>query len=277
MGTEGDILTSINLKFPSSKHEFTLVIPSSVRFIRTEAFMNVHNVNMELTFGEGISIENSAFQGCTGLKSVDFKGNVAKIGEKAFKDCYGLVLLSTKHVERIENYAFDRCKNLNGNLVISTRTKYISDFAFSTCTNISGDLIIPYTLKELGSCAFAACYSLDGIVNIASNLKVIKNSCFTDCINLKGVILPNSIEQIESSAFRRCLNIKGEMVIPYNCKSIGDWAFAECYGMTSLVLLDKLETIGSHAFLQLHKFQRQLEDTGFSDNDRRKFFSTMWF
>ena len=34
---------------------------------------------MELTFGDGIAIEVSAFQGCTGLTSINFQGDVAKI------------------------------------------------------------------------------------------------------------------------------------------------------------------------------------------------------
>ncbi|KAK8880901.1 hypothetical protein M9Y10_003601 [Tritrichomonas musculus] len=83
---------------------------------------------MELTFGDGIAIEDSAFQGCTGLTSINFQGDVAKIREKSFKDCNGLEYISTIHAERIESYAFDRCTNLKSNIVISSKTKYIGDF-----------------------------------------------------------------------------------------------------------------------------------------------------
>ena len=47
VGTEGDILTSINLQFPTATKEFTLIIPNTVKYIKQNAFLYVKNVKME--------------------------------------------------------------------------------------------------------------------------------------------------------------------------------------------------------------------------------------
>ncbi|KAK8860436.1 hypothetical protein M9Y10_012101 [Tritrichomonas musculus] len=59
-----------------------------------------------------MSIEDGAFEGCSGLKSLKLQGSIKKIGESAFKDCIGLNSLSEIEVEEIGNYAFAGCANL---------------------------------------------------------------------------------------------------------------------------------------------------------------------
>lgn len=212
-------LISINLRFPSSDYEFKLTILDTVKYISQKSFYNVKNVEMELKFNDDITIEDNAFNGCTGLKSLQFTGSVKKIGDASFSNCINLESLSIINVERIGNNAFDRCKNLKGSLVISHLTKSIGDFAFSTCTSLTGDLTLPYSLTSIGNCAFAQCTSLDGIVTIASNLIILNSSMFTVCSNLKGILFStNGIGEIGDSAFASCPNLSGSLVIPRNCK-----------------------------------------------------------
>lgn len=77
-------LTSINCRFPSSDYAFTLIIPNTVKNIKSNVFSNVKNVNMELTFGNGMSIEDGAFESCSGLKSLKFQGSIKKKRRKRF-------------------------------------------------------------------------------------------------------------------------------------------------------------------------------------------------
>jgi hypothetical protein len=67
-----------------------VVIPSSVRVIEEGPFVLANSV-VDLSFEEGVvSIGNSAFQGCTRLRSVAFPASLEVIGEIAFHSCSSL-------------------------------------------------------------------------------------------------------------------------------------------------------------------------------------------
>lgn len=131
-----------------------LLIPETVKNIKSNIFAKVQNVKMDLTFGDDISIEDSAFEQCTGLTSLKFTGSVKKIGDSSFRGCTGLTTLSTIDVEHIGSNAFNGCSNLKGKLSLSPNTKSLGDSTFSECSQLSGELTIPSSIESIGHSCF---------------------------------------------------------------------------------------------------------------------------
>lgn len=117
-------LVSINCNFPQKNKKMTLIIPNTVKYVKSSAFMKVTNVSIDLVFENDITIEKSAFQECSGLKSIQFNGKINKIGEHAFNGCGNLQNISTQiDAEIIEDYAFIYCTNLQSELQLGPNIK----------------------------------------------------------------------------------------------------------------------------------------------------------
>lgn len=197
---DGSILTSINFNFPQSYYSMKLSIPSTVKFIKEEAFYNVIRVSLNLTLRDDVVIGDRAFQGFTGLRSINFIGNAQKIGADAFKDCTGLQTISEIKAAEIGSGAFCNCLNMKGQLKISSITKTIGDEAFSGCYDLNGDLTIPESVTFIGKSAFEKCEKLDGTLTIKTSSIEISENAFKDTkfekINYPGKISQNELISI---------------------------------------------------------------------------------
>lgn len=114
-------------------------------------------------------IGDNAFNGYTGLTTVNIGGTVTRIGASAFSGCTGLTRLTIpESVATIGNSAFRGCTGLT-NVTIN-----------------SGD-IEGEGLESIGASAFRECYSLTS-VNIPSTVTSIGRYAFQDCTSLTSVI-----------------------------------------------------------------------------------------
>ena len=140
-----------------------IVIPASV----VEVGRNLWNE----TGGGG------AFQNCTALTSVVFKGdNLSKINLNTFNGCSALSSIELpESLEKIEYNAFDDCSALKS-IVIPDKVTYIGEGAFNYCTG----------LQEA--------YIGDGVTEIAAK-------AFAECTALKTVVIGKSIQRIGDQAF----------------------------------------------------------------------------
>lgn len=76
------------------------------------------------------NVADSAFSGCTNLKTVTIGNSVEKIGYNAFCDCRALTSVTIGNsVQNIDCYAFFGCANLKF-VTIPKSVKYIADSAF---------------------------------------------------------------------------------------------------------------------------------------------------
>jgi hypothetical protein len=139
-------------------------------------------VSLDLSGSAITGIEDSAFQSCTNLISVNIPNSVTSIGDSAFNGCTGLASVTIPSgVTSIGNSAFNRCTSLTG-------------------------LTIPNSVNSIGIAAFQSCAGLTSI-NIPSSVTEIKGSVFNRCIGLTSVTIPGSVNSIGDWSFGNNTNL----------------------------------------------------------------------
>lgn len=246
-------------------------------------YLNGEEIN-DLKIPDSItSIEDYAFDGCSGLSRVEISNSVTTIGDYAFRGCSGLrdVVISNS-VKSIGSWAFEDCSGLR-HLTMGNSVTNIGNWTFSGCKLLTR-VEIPSSVTRIGSCAFSDCRGLSRVeisdleawckinfLNIESNplynahhlylngieikdLKIpesitsIKELAFYDCSGLKSVEIPNSVTCIGKSAFQNCSGLTGELKIPEGVESIEEKAFYRCSGITLLDISNSVTSIGNSAF-----------------------------
>ena len=206
----GDGTVSVTFK-GSSYDEYTdeytgdVVIPSSV-------------ANLSVT-----SIGDSAFRGCSKLKSVTIPNSVTSIGDSAFRGCSELK-----------------------SVTIPNSVTSIGDDAFWACSDLKS-VTIGNSVETIGNSAFRECYSLTS-VTIPNSVTSIGDDAFYKCSGLTSVTIPNSVETIGNSAFQYCIGLTS-VTIPNSVTSIGERTFLGCSDLTSVTIGNSVTSIGGGAFL----------------------------
>ncbi len=148
------------------------------------------------------SIEDNAFNGCSGLTNINIPNSVTKIGNYAFSGCSGLTNINIPNsVTTIGNYAFSGCSGLT-NINIPNSVTKIGDNAFGGCNKLTS-ITIPNSVTSIGWGAFYNCKSLKSI-NIPNSVTTIGNYAFSGCIALTSINIPNSVTKIGNYAFSGC-------------------------------------------------------------------------
>ena len=123
-----------------------------------------------------VSIGDSAFIGCTALKSVRFEASIKSIGSHAFAYC--TALKSVQFEAPIES---------------------IGDGAFLECTEL-GEVELPASIISIGTAAFLGCAKWE-TVKLGNSVVSIGENAFALCKNLKSVTIPSSVQTIGAHAF----------------------------------------------------------------------------
>lgn len=123
-----------------------------------------------------VSIGDSAFIGCTALKSVRFEASIKSIGNHAFAYC--TALKSVQFEAPIES---------------------IGDGAFLECTEL-GEVELPASIISIGTAAFLGCAKWE-TVKLGNSVVSIGENAFALCKNLKSVTIPSSVQTIGENAF----------------------------------------------------------------------------
>ncbi len=203
---------------------------------------------------------------------------VTEIGRNAFYEVPITGVMIPDTVEKICDYAFYRCMELN-DLRISSKVEYIDSGAFSMCKSLKS-VTLPKNLKSIGDTAFYGCDGLTEIT-IPANVSSIKLNAFQKCTNLKtinvdsnnryfasvdgamynrkktelmlcpegkdSIEFPESVNKIGDGAFMYCARFT-ELAIPESVLRFGDAAFGSCTGLTEFKIHDKVVRVGDGAF-----------------------------
>ncbi len=168
------------------------------------------------------SINDGAFEDCSGLTSVTIPNSVASIGGVAFALCSGLT-----------------------NVTIPDSVTRIGDQAFYRCSGLTS-LTIPGSVTIIGHAAFQYCSSLTS-VTIPDSVTSLGPQAFKYCSGLTCVTIPDSVIRIDDGAFQFCSSLTS-VTIPNSVTSIGMFAFEECSGLTSVMIPDSVTSIEVGAF-----------------------------
>ena len=219
-------------------------------------------------------IEDFAFYGCSGLKSVTAP-NVTELGEACFADCFALISFSAQSLESIGAYSFspyseEAQSGLPLKMFEAPNLKTIGDYAFYACAML--ETIDLSGVTEIGSTAFALCSALNG-VTLSDELTELPELVFYGCTALEltdlsgivrfgsgcvyGVKLPAHLELtkaeyidmqafIENDSSAEGTGTETHYIHSVNAPNLtflGEQAFAGCSNLTTFVA-PKLENIG---------------------------------
>ena len=194
------------------------------------------------------SIGDSAFWGCTSLKSVTIPDSITSIGYAAFRECTSLKSVTIPDsVTSIGNTAFVSCTSLIS-ITIPNSVTEIGDAAFRECTSLIS-ITIPNSVTSIGDRAFRECTSLTSIT-IPNSVTSIGEYTFYGCTSLTSITIPDSVTSIGWDAFESCTSLTS-ITIPDSVNEIGDYAFY-CSGLESIIIPDSVTTIGCNAFEDSH-------------------------
>ncbi|MCD8289066.1 MAG: leucine-rich repeat domain-containing protein [Prevotella sp.] len=203
-------------------------------------------------------IGERAFNGCSGITSVEIPSSVTCIRDSAFCGCSGLATVTfaeTSGLTTIENKAFYNCSSLSS-ITIPTSVTSLGDYAFYGCSGLAS-VSIPSGVTSIGSYTFYNCSSLTSIT-ISGEVTTIGSNAFYGC-GFTSISIPSTVTSIGSSAFAACTKLTS-IEIPSSVTSIGGSAFYGCSGLTSISIPSGVTSIGALVFRECTALTKILVD-----------------
>ena len=229
-----------------------VIIEDSITALGDRNFMQYPALKTVTFQGTLSKIGNSAFEGCTKLKSITAEGKtnagglkVIQLGECAFKDCTGLESAEFTGNFVTNKNAFEGCTSLKSIKVKESTMIMLGEYTFLNCSALMEADLPGSRMKSVGKSAFFDCTSLKQFD--FSDVSSIGESAFYNCSSFESIEIPKKITTIAESAFYGCSGLTG-IEIPENIKTIGKNAFWGCSGIKKLKIPGTVETISKSAF-----------------------------
>lgn len=260
-------------------------IPNTMQWIGGLAFKNCTGLT-SITIPPSVTrigiiptgVESGAFQGCRGLKEVNFNADSCLIMSYPFIDCDSLTTLNIgDNVTAIPQMAFYGCSALTS-LFIPASVTHIGIAAFHRCGGLESivvdaenpvydsrnncnaiietatgvlvrgchNTVIPEDVHTIGHHAFSGCTQFTSFV-IPDNIEIIGMAAFSGCTGIANVHIPSSVSTINNGAFSNCEALTS-VTVPPSVTSLGQGAFAECYNLTSAVILASVTSLQGYTF-----------------------------
>ncbi len=239
----------------------TVSIPGNYTTIRRDAFNGCTSLKSfewkkSSSSTPNQTIEQGVFAACSSLETVSLPKTLNYIGPWAFTACAIKDLVIPEGVTTIDHSAFANCGYLTSVSLPSTlitlgyhNTSY--DGVFQNCTKLKTVNIAKGTKDAtIGAEAFMGCAALQTI-NIPGNYTTLRRDAFLNCTALKSVVFEESDytyanQTIEQGVFSGCSSLE-TVSLPKTLSYIGTWAFTAC-AIKDLVIPEGVKTIDHSAF-----------------------------
>ena len=196
---------------------------------------------IEVHLGYVTSLEYSAFQNCTNLKTITGLENVTKVGHSCFKNCSALKAISMPKLQQgSTNGLFWGCSSLTY-VSLPEVTALNEGGTFYKCSSLKA-VNLPKISGILASYTFDGCSSLEEIS--FPNITKLEDGAFRDCSNLKSINLPNA-KSIGHTCFYGCKSLQ-TVSFPL-VENLESWCFLEC-SMLKAVDFPAVKYIGEKSF-----------------------------
>ena len=175
---------------PSGFYSGSIVIPGKVTYEGSEYSVSI--------------IGEAAFDGCSGLTSIELPNSLTTIGQYAFSGCSGLTFITIPNkVTSIGRDAFSGCGGLVS-VTIPNSVTSIGKYAFEFCSSLTS-ITIPNSVTTIGRNAFFQCSGLTSIT-IPNSVTSIEKYAFDGCSSISSITIGSGITNIETS-FSKCLKL----------------------------------------------------------------------
>ncbi|MBQ8270711.1 MAG: leucine-rich repeat protein [Bacteroidaceae bacterium] len=240
------------------------------------------------------TISDFAFDGCTGLTSIEIPNSVTTIGSSAFAGCTRLSIITIPNsVTTIYYYAFEGCTNLrtvvnNSSLDIvagTTTNGYVAYYADEVIANNGGSTIDNFIFDNKGNLVtyigpeneitlpqknqFGKSYIINNAafigdtaltsVTIGNGVTAIGDAAFSGCTSLTSTTIGKGVTDIGNAAFQGCAALKEIYVQGTTPALLDSEAFTEHYTSATLYV-----PIGTKAAYQSSTSKREEEEVKFT-------------
>ena len=215
----------------------TVIIPSGVTSIGTNAFGGCYSLTSVSIPDSVINIECSAFSNCTSLTKINIPDGLNAIEDGVFGNCRSLSQISIPDsVARIGDGAFSSCPSLT-QITIPDNVASIGNTAFSGSGLTS--ITIPASVETIGGQAF----DCDNLSEITVNPM---NSTYT---SVHGMLIKKSNSTLVCFPPKK----NTPYSIPSNITTIGECAFPYPTDITYIVIPSSITTIEEYGTDGLRK------------------------
>lgn len=202
----------------------TVVLPSTVKEIRDNAFYHV--MMTTLTLNEGLEkIGSEAFRGCDRLRELTLPSTLKSLGERAFYYCDSLYTVTFP--EDGSNLTFSGTNHFSNNPRLMK-------------------VALPRTgMTTLPNYMLCSCDRLRNI-ELPASLTSIGDYVFWECDSLQTLYVPDGVKSIGRGAFRSCRSLR-YLRLPKGLESIGEDAITYVEKLQFLNLPSTVTTLGNYA------------------------------
>lgn len=259
-----NLITIGKYTFKNCYNLSNIILNDSLKNIDNNAFYNcisLKDINLENNIEY---LGASIFEGINKLDKITIGKNVLTILPKAF---YGTEIKEILIDKENSNYILENniiyssdyksvlycLSSYNGNLVLNDNIERIEDYAFYGCKNIES-IIFSNNINYVGYSAFENCSNLENIKFKESKNYIIYDKAFKNCNNLKNVTFDVGLKSILNNAFENCVKLEtvnfkiSTQKDISNLENIGSSSFKNCKTLNSFVMPDTVYSIGNEIF-----------------------------
>lgn len=264
ISTDNTDWEKINYEIRTDENENQYCVVTGLKNGISKTNITMINIAKKYKGIDVISVEGSAFFGCTNISKIKFPTTLKKIGEAAFYSCNITEIVFPDSLEEItgnNNGAFANCKRLE-KITFGKGIKKLGDNIFRGCTDLS-HVKIPRSITSFGARIFADCPKLTKVgvgltegIELESNITEIPALMFNGCTNITEVTIPNTVIRIGEAAFYKC-NIT-EIRIPDSVEKLNgsiSGVFQECANLENVELGANVVYLGNKTFYNCSKLQ----------------------